>query len=40
MKQISVNWCHFQKADHREQAIKILAIAKEQEKKKLKKLKK
>lgn len=31
MKQISVNWVHFQKVDHREQALKVLAIAKEQE---------
>lgn len=41
MKQISINWVHFQKVDAREQAIKALAIAKEQEKNKLtKKLKK
>lgn len=34
MKQISINWVHFQKVDAREQAIKALAIAKEQEKNK------
>lgn len=34
MKQISVNWVHFQKADHREQALKNLAIAKKQEEEK------
>lgn len=31
MKQISINWVHFAKADAREQALKALAIAKEQE---------
>jgi len=31
MKQISVNWVHFQKVDHREQALKVLALAKKQE---------
>lgn len=35
MKQISINWCHFQKSDNREQALKALAVAKEQEKAKL-----
>lgn len=36
MKQISINWVHFEKSDNREQALKALAIAKEQEKTKLK----
>lgn len=35
MKQISLNWVHAYKVDAREQAIKALAIAKEQEKNKL-----
>ena len=34
MKQISSNWVHTYKVDAREQAIKALAIAKEQEKNK------
>ena len=32
MKQISINWVHTYKQDNREQAIKALALAKEQEK--------
>ena len=32
MKQISINWIHFEKVDNREQALKALAIAKEQKK--------
>ena len=36
MKQISINWVHTYKQDHREQALKALALAKEQEKNKAK----
>ena len=36
MKQISINWVHTYKQDNREQAIKALALAKEQEKNKAK----
>ena len=36
MKQISINWIYTYKSDNREQALKALAIAKEQEKTKLK----
>lgn len=37
MKQISINWIHFEKSDNREQALKALKLAKEQEKNKTKK---
>lgn len=40
MKQISINWVHTYKQDNREQALKALALAKEQEKTKLKNRKK
>lgn len=40
MKQISINWVHTYKVDAREQAVRVLALAKEQEKNKTKKEKK